>query len=175
MLRLFFWGPGKMPRQRLVGWNKSMACADPTTFYDRPTGHSCSTQIPSSYPRDFNLPNRTWLCSFHLDEKDSVVLAGLHSGDACRHRIDNGPVSFCPCHDRVEPCCVRRRFRSSFPQASSKRPRGFSGTTLTMTGREYKLCSSVSQVCRCSQVENQGIIRSTILASGGDTLVRRAR
>src|SRR5204862_368888 len=83
-------------------------------------GLLCSSQIPSSYPRDFNLPNRTWLCSFHLDEKDSVVLAGLHSGDACRHRIDNGPVSFCPCHDRVEPCCVRRRFRSSFPKASSK-------------------------------------------------------
>ena len=96
-----------MPGQRLVGWNKSLAITDTATFQSHFTGHSYSIQIRSACPRSFNLSDRTWLYSFHLDEKDSVRLAGLYSGDACRHRTDNGNVSFRPDYDRIESCCVR--------------------------------------------------------------------
>ncbi len=99
-----------MPGQRLVGWSKSLAITDTATFQSHFTGRSHSIQIRSACPRNFNLSDRTWLYSFHLDEKDSVRLAGLHSGDACRHRTDNGNVSFRPHYDRTESCRVRRRY-----------------------------------------------------------------
>ena len=77
------------------------------TFQSHFTGRSYSIQIRFAWPRNFNLSDRTWLYSFHLDEKDSVRLAGLHSGDACRHRTDNGNVSFRPDYDCTESCRVR--------------------------------------------------------------------
>src|SRR6266536_2776038 len=101
-------------------------------------GHSYSIQIRSACPRNFNLPARSWLRNFHLDEKDPANLAGWHFGDAYRHRIDNGNVSFRARHDCIESCCVRRRFRSSFPQASSTSPCSFSGATRAVTGRDLR-------------------------------------
>jgi hypothetical protein len=100
-------------------------------------------QISSANPRNFDLSDRTWLCIFHLDKKDSVRLASLHCGDAYRHRTDNGNVSFRPRHDRPESCRVWRRFRSSFPQASRGSWAGFhavsSGkTTVAVTGRDRR-------------------------------------
>ena len=99
-----------MPGQRLVGWIKSLASPDTTPFQHHFIGYSYSIQIRSAYPRNFNLPARSWLRIFHLDEKDPARLAGWHFGDAYRHRIDNGNVSFRARHDCIKSCCVRRRF-----------------------------------------------------------------
>ena len=124
-----------MPGQRLVGWIKSVASPDTTPFEHHFTGYSYSIQIRSACPRNFNLPARSWLRIFHLDEKDPVHLAGLHFGDARRHRTDNGNVSLRAGYGRIESCRVRCRFRSSLPQAFSTIPRRLSRkATLAVTG-----------------------------------------
>ena len=118
LLRLLFRRPRKMPWQRLVEWIKSLAIPDTTAVQHHFTGYTASIQIPPACSRDFNLPARTWLCRFYLDEKDPVRLVDLHSGDARRHRFDDGNVSIRRCHDCIEPRRLRRRFWGSFSQAS---------------------------------------------------------
>ena len=106
-----------MPGQRLVGWVKSLASPDATTFQHYFPRHSYSIQIRSADSRNFDLSARSWVRIFHLDEKDPVRLVGLHFGHARRHRIDHGDVSLRPGHDRIESCRIRRRLWISFSQA----------------------------------------------------------
>ncbi len=122
-----------MPGQRLVGWIKSLASHGTPPVQHHFTGYSYSIQIRSAYPRNFNLPAGSWLHIFHLDEKDPARLAGWHFGDAYRHRIDDGNVSFRARHDCIKSCCVRRRFGNPFPQASSTSPCSFPGAALAVT------------------------------------------
>ena len=50
------------------------------------------------------------LSSFHLDQEDPILLAGLHFGNARRNRTDDGNVSVCSCYDCTESGRVRRRY-----------------------------------------------------------------
>ncbi len=95
-------------------------------------------------------------------KKTPVLLVGLHFGDARRHRTDNGNVSFRSCHDCPESCRVRRRFRSSFPQASRCSWAGFhavsSGkTTLAVTGRDPRKSNRRCPVLEILSIAKNGV------------------
>ena len=68
-----------------------------------------SIQVRAAHSRNFNLPDRDRLSGFYLDEKDPIFLVGLHFGNACRNRTDDGNVSVWSCDDLNQSGRVRRR------------------------------------------------------------------
>src|SRR5438876_3787770 len=102
-----------MSRQRMVERFQSVAVADSAAFYPYFAGYSCALQIRSARAWDFNLSARSDLSNFHLDQKDSTHLAGLHLGDARRHRITDGIVPLRAHHDCHESGGIRHKREES--------------------------------------------------------------
>ena len=94
---------GKVPGQRLVEWLQSLAITDPATFFNLHfTGHSCSIQIRTADPRNFDLSDRTRLPIFIWIKKTRlywlVCILAMHAAIG----LAMGCISFRACDDRFE-------------------------------------------------------------------------